>query len=89
MINGSSILGEKKIHDFKHNFALSQTYRCGKKDRILDELKRHKENPTLMYSDRNRHSDTWIACDRTDFKSETISNEVTVMGYAMRTPFYK
>jgi hypothetical protein len=89
MANGTSVLRTSKIHDFRHNFALSQIWRCGKKDRILQEMKLHKENPSQSTTDRTRMSDTWISCDRSDLKNETILNEVSVMGYAMRTPYYK
>jgi hypothetical protein len=91
MVNGTSVLNSTgaKVFDFKHNFAISQTWRCGKKNRILDELKKHRENPEYHTSDRQRQSDTWIACDRVDLKNSTLENEVSVMGYAMRGMYYR
>ena len=84
------IINNTEIYDLRRNFAISQTWRCGNRVQILRAIEKHRnfvdERNTNHYQ---RVSALWTACDQVDVKPQTLKDEITAMGYAMRTPYFR
>ena len=84
------IINNTEIYDLRRNFAISQTWRCGNRAQIMKAIERHKQFVDVadaMHYQRN--SALWTACDQVNVQPQTLKNEITAMGYTMRTPYFR
>ncbi len=68
----------------ERDFAITQMWRCARKDQVLQELENRKQ---LTPGQKLNRKQIWFTCDMD--KKPPYEDEVSLMGYSMRTPQYR
>ncbi len=68
----------------ERDFAITQMWRCARKDQVLQELENRKQ---LTPGQKLNRRQIWFTCDMD--KKAPYDDEISLMGYSMRSPFYR
>lgn len=83
---------EKDMPALQHNFAISQVVRCAQKDKIPKDSTPQMDMQTAAGAGGNRRRPprpNWLIWTDCDMGKKDDPNEVSLMGYSLRTADYK